>query len=190
MNDWGFNPSTFQAVGGIATAVALLGVILSSWIGIKSEQRSSRESALRGRPWISVVGTIFEGSGTLEPTWLRIGVTVQNLGILPSEQTTITLYVEPSPKLEEPSQNDHSQQPPFKMIDGDLMGPLFPNQTSNASWGFTEDDPFLKLYAQNVNLRLYGTIRYCMGQQIFETEFDSSLDSQNTTGSFRNLRFS
>ena len=83
MNDWGWNPSTFQAAGGIATAIALIFLIGSFWISAKQSRASirasavaERESNLRTRPWLTFDSLEFIGGD------LRI--VFSNIGALPA----------------------------------------------------------------------------------------------------------
>jgi len=106
MNDWGLNPGTFQAAGGIATAAALLMVVVSAIFTIKNSNDARRsadaatgatklaadEAELRTRPWVGVTETDVLEANTDEgsPKQVTMIIKYGNVGVLPAEQLTIT----------------------------------------------------------------------------------------------------
>ena len=44
MSDWGLNPATVQALGAVATTLALLGVVASVWYARRTSQEAKRSA--------------------------------------------------------------------------------------------------------------------------------------------------
>lgn len=85
MNEWGWNPSTFQAAGALATTVALFVITASFWNGARASAVAERESSSRTRPWLALNTLRFVGED------LRISVS--NIGILPAVELRVTIFL-------------------------------------------------------------------------------------------------
>ena len=75
MNDWGWNPSTIQAAGAIATVGAFIYLIRSFY-------NSRKQMTLKTRPWLFLENTIPYGESAF-------GLVVKNIGELPGLKVTL-----------------------------------------------------------------------------------------------------
>lgn len=95
MDDFGWNPGTLQAVGGAATALALVVVIIGSLAARRSAHAATQamrlattEAELRTRPWLHLE-EVFPGGWARHLVTLRI----KNVGALPARRVRIALDV-------------------------------------------------------------------------------------------------
>ena len=170
MNDWGWNPGTFQAVGGVATAIALFFVILSAVASKRSSDAAAKASALaigeaelRTRPWVGMTGT-----SIVVPQLADLGHTVvailefTNVGVLPAEGLTLTSSARPSGR-DEPSD-------PFQ-----TMGPatIFPNElTTLVERASSRIDDWI---SEGLMIEIHGQATYGYGSKSYHTTFNTKI---------------
>ena len=90
--DWGWNPATFQAVGGIATAGALIGVGISAWAANRTARITAKESDQRTRPWVGTFGANIELESA---THYRLDLFYRNVGPVPAHNIEFSMDLRP-----------------------------------------------------------------------------------------------
>lgn len=193
MDSWGFNPSTLQAIGGIATALALFGVIAGSAAAIWSSKVTSRDFSFRTRPWLGLIDMDFEEDVRVEDVdtsdldegdgaEIRTDVIIlsfNNVGTVPAQKRTIEFRLKPE-------YASHWEMSPF----GSKIGALFPNERSIRRYRFTgERATILDTWkSSNVEVIYEGIIRYSFGKNNdYFTRFSGKLGiGPNSRKSWRN----
>ncbi len=181
MESWGFNPATMQAIGGIATAFALVFVIRSSLAARRSSVVASRESSFRTRPWIGLAGAEFKEGVSLEdvdPDDLDesddlesppdiLTLKFSSMGPVPAQKRSIELRLKPK------NATDWEMRPFRSQI-----GAFFPNEPSTRHYRFTGERGALLNAWKNSKLEVIyeGRIRYSFGDEDgYATSFSGRL---------------
>ncbi len=169
MDDWGLNPSTFQAIGGIATAAALLAVVANTAVTYRVAKLATREASLRTRPWVGLTNIVHHagaGPDELDKLWLEY----RNVGLLPAVDLNIQLLAEVV------AGDEDTLAPRSHDLGNVAAGSIFPNQNSNWMYTFEGGDAFKYWRAQRHNVHLAGTFRYRYGDDTYSTSVICELD--------------
>lgn len=165
METWGNDPATFEAVGTIVTAAA----ILFAWLSLRESRAQRRaleaEIAARMRPW---VGLFDFGIQRSEDGKAQLRVLLRNFGPLPAQQARLKLLVEPrevrpdeqpqSVPMEE--KNDKALMP---MEEGRYFIELIPHPQITA-WIIAERDVVVN-----------GTFEYAVSDRKLQSQFQGTL---------------
>lgn len=182
MDSWGFNPSTLQAIGGFATALALFGVIAGSFASLWSSRVTSRDFSFRTRPWVSLAGVEFDDDvpdEDIDPDDLDesdetesrpdvLTLEFQNVGTVPAQKRSIELRLKPRFAKD-------WEMTPFRS----QIGVLFPNEPSSRRYRFTGKRGVLlsEWKASKFELKYEGIIRYSFGDNnSYLTRFSGRLN--------------
>ena len=178
---WGFNPSTLQAIGGIATAFALVGVIIGSMAAYRSSNVEAKESAFRTRPWVGLTGVYFRENVPLndinpdelddvDGAELRHDILTfmfKNVGPLPAQKRAIEVRVKPKDARS-------WEMTPFMSS----IGALFPGEPSTRHYRFTGSRGALlnEWKSSKLDVIYEGRISYSFGDEdAYATSFSGRL---------------
>ena len=181
LDTWGFNPSSLQAISGIATAFALVGIIIGSLAAYRSSSVEAKESAFRTRPWVGVTDVDFresvpvidmrtEETDDIDALDLRRDVLTfmfKNVGALPAQRRAIEIRLKPKDA-------ESWEMTPFMSS----TGALFPGEPSTLSYMFSGDREALLNEWKSSKLEVIyeGRISYSFGDEgAYATSFSGRL---------------
>lgn len=171
MNEWGNNPSTYQAIGAIFSSIGIIAVFIA-WRSLK-ESKAQRlaiedEMAARMRPWVGLFGCEFnlalEGESSLDELHLLL----RNFGSLPAQNAFLIIKVVPL-KIDdyEPSNPIISEEKGEKV--------LLPAEEGNYKINLSNYPQFLTWKKERRDLRVEGKFLYKLSKREFNSMFECVL---------------
>lgn len=175
MNDWGNNPSTYQAIGAIFSSIGILALFISTilaWHSLretKSQRRAIEdEMAARMRPWVGLFNCQFELNMEDKVGTDELHLLLRNFGTLPAQRaflkTTIT---------------------PLKIIDFEANNPivseevgmkvLLPLEEGNYKINLSNYPQFLTWKEERRDLKVNGDFSYSLTKLNFHSKFECIL---------------
>lgn len=157
-DEWGVNPGTFQAVGGIATAVGLIIVIISANAALRQLRVAREESARRTRPWLQILDVRFLPGDA-------IAISCRNIGVLPAFEIAAQMTMDPSASKSGLKANPANVRT--------TIGTLFPNETKGSSFDIGSQTG--DWVSERATVDFVGSLTYSFGPSHYATNFDGSL---------------
>ena len=170
---WGWNLSTIQALGSIATFLTALGVLGSVLVAVRTARAARdqanaviRDSNLRTRPWVGLTGVEFDRQperglfGAEEFDFLYI-----NVGLLPAQNLYAHLELTPVEKVEDPG----------PIVVDVRLDTVFPNDPRRWHLSFLNDDTFAEWQSNGYDLGFSGHFLYKQGGHRYTTLFQGVL---------------
>ena len=120
VNEWGWSPEILQIVISGIVGVLTFCALVVIFRGMKV---ASKEAEQRTRPWVGIVGCKYQKDKP-RAGWDRVVVEYQNVGTLPAEDATVSVFVAPEEDPEDPTLP--------KSFSLELrIGAIFPQEPSN-----------------------------------------------------------
>lgn len=164
MNEWGWNPASFQAIGSLITIGVL---ILALWTASQARRSANaaqasanvvaKESELRTRPWLSFTGCRWRNGVD------TITMGFRNVGALPAQDVTSSVQVFRPDGLETASVKESD------------LGIVFPGGLANHN---IYSDLFPEWMEQQLNVPFEGLVTYRFGDAWHVTRFKGTIRYQ------------
>lgn len=189
MEEWGWNPSTFQAVGAVSAFwAAVIAISISIYFNLRAvriasdaanaakqqAETTARQVTSRERPWLALTGVEYKpaiGTGLMSRDELLIRFS--NFGTLPPS-SPVNLEI-----TFRPHRLDGDDETLVPLTFAEELGVIFPDEPS--------DHRFVNPHYSNWRfdhriVEVSGKFNYQFFTDSFKTEFSIMIDSQTVAG--------
>ena len=175
--DWGWNPSTVQVVvSGVVGVLTVLALFAATFAAVQSRNAataarlgaeiSSRESFVRTRPWVGLIGIEYISSDTGNINDI-VRINYSNVGSLPAEDTRLSIDF----GVDGPIIDDDDRQ-----LNDRPIGTIFPQEPGFTEIGSTD---FKGYRIANTPIVFNGNFIYMMADRKYATAFQGQFTFGN-----------